>query len=84
MTDEYDREAIASMQAGWAADQGTLRRLRDINADLLARLNESQRLLASYCRLEIDRDNSTQADAIQRHLNMNHVAIARAEEKTDE
>lgn len=40
MASEYDMEAIASMQAGWAADQAERDRLRAINADLLAALNK--------------------------------------------
>ena len=38
---EYDIEAIASMQAGWAADQADRDRLRDISADLLAALKDA-------------------------------------------
>ena len=38
-------------------------------ADLLRELQTASRLLASYTRIERDRGNDRQADAIQRHNN---------------
>ncbi len=45
MTSEYDSEAIASMQAGWAADQAELICLREINVELLDALKEGARII---------------------------------------